>query len=40
MLKEQPDLMLTPGLNEKGLYDFAGKPKPALASVRDVFRER
>ncbi len=40
VLREQPDLMLAPGLNEKGLYDFAGKPKPALASVRDVFRER
>ena len=40
VLKKQPDLTLTPGLNEKGLYDFAGKPKPALASVRDVFRER
>ena len=40
VLKEKPDLTLTPGLNEKGLYDFAGKPKPSLASVRDVFRER
>ena len=37
VLQERPGLTLTPGLNEKGLYDFAGKPKPSLASVRDVF---
>ncbi len=37
VLKLRPDLNLTPGLNEKGLYDFAGRPKPALASVRDAF---
>jgi hypothetical protein len=29
-----PGLTLTPGLNEKGLYDYAGRPKPALAAVR------
>ncbi|MEA2137116.1 MAG: beta-galactosidase [Solirubrobacteraceae bacterium] len=33
----RPDLRLTPGLNEKGLYDFAGQPKPALAAVRRAF---
>jgi beta-glucuronidase len=32
-----PGLRLTPGLNEKGLYDFAGRPKPALAAVRRAF---
>jgi hypothetical protein len=32
-----PGLMLTPGLNEKGLYDFEGRPKPALAAVRRAF---
>ncbi|HEX4344519.1 MAG TPA: glycoside hydrolase family 2 TIM barrel-domain containing protein [Solirubrobacteraceae bacterium] len=32
-----PGLKLTPGLNEKGLYDFDGKPKPALAAVRRAF---
>ncbi|MEY2517298.1 MAG: beta-galactosidase [bacterium] len=33
----RPDLRLTPGLNEKGLYDFAGRPKPALDAVRRAF---
>jgi hypothetical protein len=33
----RPQLRLAPGLNEKGLYDFAGKPKPALAAVREAF---
>jgi len=32
-----PGLKLAPGLNEKGLYDFAGRPKPALAAVRRGF---
>jgi hypothetical protein len=35
--KRRPDLRLAPGLNEKGLYDFAGKPKPALKAVRKAF---
>ncbi|MDP2710315.1 MAG: glycoside hydrolase family 2 TIM barrel-domain containing protein [Solirubrobacteraceae bacterium] len=39
VLELRPDLTLTPGLNEKGLYDFAGRPKPALAAVRDALRE-
>ncbi|HEV2059518.1 MAG TPA: glycoside hydrolase family 2 TIM barrel-domain containing protein, partial [Solirubrobacteraceae bacterium] len=37
VLDLRPALTLTPGLNEKGLYDFAGKPKPALAAVREAF---
>lgn len=37
VLDLRPGLTLTPGLNEKGLFDFAGKPKPALAAVRDAF---
>ena len=37
MLELRPGLTLTPGLNEKGLYDFAGKAKPALAAVREAF---
>ena len=37
VLKDHPRLRLTPGLNEKGLYDFAGKPKPSLPAVRDAF---
>jgi hypothetical protein len=37
VLKDHPKLTLTPGLNEKGLYDFAGKPKPSLAVVHDAF---
>ena len=32
-----PGLKLAPGLNEKGLYDFAGRPKPALGAVRRAF---
>ncbi|HEV7804298.1 MAG TPA: glycoside hydrolase family 2 TIM barrel-domain containing protein [Solirubrobacteraceae bacterium] len=35
--ERRPGLRLTPGLNEKGLYDFAGRPKPALAAVRRAF---
>ena len=37
--ERRPDLKVTPGLNEKGLYDFAGRPKPALAAVRRAFAE-
>lgn len=33
----RPSLDLAPGINEKGLYDFAGNPKPALAAVREAF---
>ncbi len=32
-----PGLTLTPGLNEKGLYDFAGRRKPSLGAVRQAF---
>lgn len=32
-----PGLTLTPGLNEKGLYDYANRPKPALAAVRGAW---
>ncbi|HWC25689.1 MAG TPA: glycoside hydrolase family 2 TIM barrel-domain containing protein, partial [Solirubrobacteraceae bacterium] len=39
VLDLRPRLRLTPGLNEKGLYDFAGRPKPAVAAVRRVYRE-
>jgi hypothetical protein len=35
--ERRPGLTLSPGLNEKGLYDFAGRPKPALAAVRRGF---
>jgi hypothetical protein len=38
VLSARPGLALTPGLNEKGLYDFAGRPKPALAAARRAFR--
>ena len=37
VLDLRPGLTLTAGLNEKGLYDFAGKAKPALAAVREAF---
>lgn len=37
--RRMPELRLTPGLNEKGLYDFAGRPKPALRSVQSALAE-
>ena len=37
VLDLRPGLKLTPGLNEKGLYDFTARPKPALAAVREAF---
>ena len=37
VLDRRPGLTLTPGLNEKGLYDFAGKAKPSLAAVRRAY---
>ena len=37
VLELRPDLALTPGLNEKGLYDFNGRAKPALSAVRTAF---
>jgi hypothetical protein len=37
VLELRPGLALTPGLNEKGLYDFRGQAKPALAAVRRAF---
>jgi len=40
VLDLRPGLRLTPGLNEKGLYDFSGRRKPALRAVRRVFRAR
>ncbi len=39
VLELRPGLKLTPGLNEKGLYDFAGKAKPALAAVRAAYAD-
>jgi hypothetical protein len=37
VLLRRPDLKLRVGLNEKGLYDYGGRPKPALAAVRRAF---
>jgi hypothetical protein len=37
VLLARPGLTLTPGLNEKGLFDYEDKAKPALASVRRAF---
>jgi beta-galactosidase/beta-glucuronidase len=34
-----PDVRLTTGLNEKGLFDYAGRPKPAAAVVRRAFED-
>ncbi len=38
VLRRQPGLKLAPGLNEKGLYDFANRPKPSLRAVRRALR--
>ena len=35
--ERRPELRLSPGINEKGLYDFDNEPKPALDSVRKAF---
>jgi beta-glucuronidase len=40
VLKLRPGLTITPGLNEKGLYDYGGRPKPALLAVRRAFARR
>jgi hypothetical protein len=40
VLDVRPGLRLTPGLNEKGLFDFAGRRKPALNAVRQAFAQR
>ena len=37
IVAKMPGLQLAPGLNEKGLFDFAGRPKPALRAVRRGF---
>jgi len=38
-LDRRPRLKLAPGLNEKGLFDFAGRAKPSLAAVRKAFAQ-
>ncbi len=37
ILDDHPGLELERGINEKGLYDITGRPKPALRSVRAAF---
>ncbi|HEY0343839.1 MAG TPA: glycoside hydrolase family 2 TIM barrel-domain containing protein [Solirubrobacteraceae bacterium] len=37
VLLRRPDLELRAGLNEKGLYDYGGQPKPALGAVRRAY---
>ncbi|MEA2155449.1 MAG: beta-galactosidase [Solirubrobacteraceae bacterium] len=39
VLDGRPGLKLAPGLNEKGLYDYAGRAKPALGAVRRAFAQ-
>lgn len=34
--RQVPDIRILRGLNQKGLYTYDGKPKPALAVVRDA----
>jgi hypothetical protein len=33
-----PDIVVERGLNTKGLFDYAGRPKPAVAAVARAFR--
>jgi hypothetical protein len=35
-----PSYRAVNGLNQKGLFDYAGRPKPAVAAVRSAFAER
>ncbi len=35
--RQVPDIQLVRGLNQKGLFDYAGDPKPAVSVVRSVF---
>ncbi|HTN22920.1 MAG TPA: glycoside hydrolase family 2 TIM barrel-domain containing protein [Solirubrobacteraceae bacterium] len=39
VLLRRPGLRLRTGINEKGLYDYAGRAKPALGAVRRAFDE-
>ena len=39
VLLRRPGLRLRTGINEKGLYDYAGRAKPALEAVRKAFAE-
>jgi hypothetical protein len=39
VLVRRPGLKLRTGLNEKGLYDFAGREKPALDAAREAFAD-
>ncbi len=39
VLLRRPGLRLRTGINEKGLYDYAGRAKPALGAVRKAFAE-
>ena len=38
--KASPGVVLTPGLNEKGLFTYEGRAKPAVAAVREAFAAR
>ena len=35
---ELPGLRLVPGLNQKGLFAYSGRPKPAAATVARRFK--
>lgn len=37
IVRRVPGIGLTPGLNQKGLFDRDGRPKPALRAARDGF---
>jgi hypothetical protein len=36
--REVPDIRLVRGIAQKGLYDYRGRPKPAMAVVSRIFR--
>jgi hypothetical protein len=36
--RQLPNIKLLPGLNQKGLYNYAAKPKPAVAAVAKLFK--
>jgi hypothetical protein len=34
-----PGLLLRRGINAKGLFTYGGRPKPAVATVKRLFRD-
>jgi len=38
--RQVPDIRIVRGLNQKGLFDYGGRPKPSLGVVRDALAAR